>query len=193
MNAIIPSNNSDLQQALTRLTNDEIAKIFDLQVIAKNRDPKTCQQDWLPWLAWERSIGSDEGWNISEQEINRRQIVDEYIKTHQHKGTPSVIRKLFKDLGFGDVEIIENASDIKWDGKEIFEGTHIFGGNSGDWAKYSIKINRAVTNKEASKIREWLGNIAPLRCELLNLDYRNSPIYWDGEIKFDGSYNFGAA
>lgn len=193
MPTVIPTNNTDLLQALARLTSQELATVFDLIVITKSRIPDSCPPEFIPWLAWERSIGSDEGWNITDTEIARRKLIENYIQKHQHKGTPSVIRRLFRDLGYGEIQIIENTANLYWNGNAVFDGTHLFGGSNGEWAKYSIKLSRPVTNNEAQKLREWLERIVPLRCELHSLDYRDHPIYWNGEITFDGSYNFGIA
>lgn len=94
MPTVIPTNNTDLLQALARLTSQELATVFDLAVITKSRIPDSCPPEFIPWLAWERSIGSDEGWNITDTEIARRKLIENYIQKHQHKGTPSVIRRL---------------------------------------------------------------------------------------------------
>ena len=191
--SIKPSSSTELQHALSKLTSAELAQLFDLNEIARTRRPVDCPPEWLPWLAWEKSIGSDEGWDIAETEAARRRIVAEYIKIHERKGTPSVIRQLFKDLGYGDIEIIENYGSLYWDGTAYFDGTFVFGGQEGDWAEYKIKLSRPITNSEAEKIKKWLEQIAPLRCRLVEMDYRSNAIYWNGEIEFNGEYNFGAA
>ena len=164
MPTVIPTNNTDLLQALARLTSQELATVFDLAVITKSRIPDSCPPEFIPWLAWERSIGSDEGWNITDTEIARRKLIENYIQKHQPKGTPSVIRRLFRDLGYGEIQIIENTANLYWNGNAVFDGTHLFGGSNGEWAKYSIKLSRPVTNNEAQKLREWLERIVPLRC-----------------------------
>ena len=78
--SIKPSSSTELQHALSKLTSAELAQLFDLNEIARTRRPVDCPPEWLPWLAWENSIGSDEGWDIAETEAARRRIVAEYIK-----------------------------------------------------------------------------------------------------------------
>lgn len=191
-NSILPACNSRLQHDLAALTAEETAA-FDIDVITRSHDPHVCDAAWLPYLAWESSISDSEGWAFAETEEAKRQLIAGYIDKHRHKGTPSVIRQLFRDLQLGEIHIIENAARFKWNGEANFDGTRVFGGGEGDWAKYAIEMKRPITNRQAQLIRELLQQIAPLRCELLYLDFRGTPIKWDGEIHFDGEYNFGAA
>lgn len=189
---ILPAVNSPLQHALAALT-DATDAALDAEIIRIIRDPAACPADWLPWLAWASSIGLDEGWDFAATDQKRRRIIAEYVTIHAHKGTPFVIRKLFRDLGLGEIDIIENAAALRWDGTASFDGTYQYGGGSGDWAKYGIVIKRALTNAQAALLRKILERIAPLRCELVFLDFRQGALVWDGTIKFDGTYNFGAA
>ena len=93
MDTLIPkSSGSRLQHDLARLTDKEAAAL-DIAVINRSRDPQQCDEHWLPWLAWERSIGDEEGWRFAETEEARRNLIGSYIAKHQHKGTPSVIRQ----------------------------------------------------------------------------------------------------
>ena len=189
---LVPNNGSRLQHDLACLTDKEAAAL-DIAVINRSRDPQQCDEHWLPWLAWERSIGDEEGWRFAETEEARRNLIGSYIAKHQHKGTPSVIRQLFRDLRLGEINIIERAAKLRWNGEATFDGTHIFGGAPGDWAKYAIVVHRVITNEQAGLLRKILEQIAPKRCELVYIDYRAQALKWDGEINFDGTYNFGAA
>lgn len=193
MDTLIPkSSGSRLQHDLARLSAEEAAEL-DIDVIRRSRDPQACDEHWLPWLAWERSIGDDEGWRFAETTDARRDLISGYIAKHQHKGTPLVIRQLFRDLKLGEIDIIERAAKLRWNGEATFDGVHLFGGAPGDWAKYAIIVKRAITNEQADILRKILEAIAPKRCELVYIDYRATPLYWNGEIDFDGTYNFGAA
>lgn len=188
---VIPNNNSPLQHALARLTEEETAAV-DWRVILRSRDPQQCDAHWLPWLAWENSISDAEGWRFAETEQARRDLIAGYIAKHQLKGTPAGIRRLFRDLQLGEIEILERATRLRWNGEALFDGRNVFGGGAGDWAKYAIILKRPVLAKQAKWIIDMLEAIAPARCELLYLDYRAHALKWDGEISFDGSYNFGA-
>ena len=96
-------------------------------------------------------------------------------------------------MQLGEIDIIERASSLRWNGQAKFDGTYRFGGEAGDWAKYAVIVRRTVSNRQAAQLRAILDQIAPLRCELVYIDFRNTPLKWNGEAAFDGSYNFGAA
>lgn len=189
--SVIPSNNSELQHILAKLTDEQIASI-DWRSIMRAKNPQECEPKWLPWLAWENSIGTAEGWDFAENDNAKRNLIQDYIKKHQFKGTPSSIRRIFSDLGLGEIDIIEHAALFRYNGEADWDGTRIFGGDSGDWAKYAIVLHRVITVQQAALIKQMLDEIAPLRCELLYLDYRSEALKWDGEITFNGSYTYGA-
>ncbi|PJO78740.1 phage tail protein I [Neisseria brasiliensis] len=191
MNSVIPSNNTPLQHTLARLTEDRIAAL-DWRVILNAHDPAVCQAEWLPWLAWENSISDAEGWRFAQTEEEKRRLIANYIEKHQKKGTAAVIRNLFRDLGLGEIEIIEKVARLRWNGKAVFNGQYIFGGQPEDWAKYAIILKRVISGSQAKLIQAILNEITPIRCELIYIDYRANPLYWNGEIEFNGDFTFGA-
>ncbi|WP_118780321.1 phage tail protein I [Neisseria lactamica] len=192
MNSTIPSNNSPLQHALAHLTDGETAAL-DTAAVNRQLDPARCDPAFLPFLAWQRSIETPEGWELAQTDEARRRLIAAFDEIHAHKGTPHAIRQLFRLLQLGEVQIIERANEFTWNGEVLFDGSRTFGGREDDWAKYSIVLTRPVSNRQAAQIRALLEDIAPLRCELLSLDYRANPLLWNGEISFDGEYSFGAA
>lgn len=192
MNSIIPSNNSVLQHTLSKLTEQDLAAL-DWRVILRSRHPQECDSAFLPFLAWENSISDAEGWQFAETEQAQRDLIERYITLHQGKGTPRVIRQLFRDLRLGEIEIIERAGDLSWDGTANFDGKYIFNGDiANGWAYYGIVLTRVITVAQAELIKQILHEITPARCQLLYLDYRSHALLWNGEINFDGTYTFGA-
>lgn len=191
MKTILPLNSSPLQRALAAVSNDVLLKL-DTEVIRQSKDPVRCEAKMLPWLAWENSIGDAEGWRFAENEHQKRRLVQGYIEKHALKGTPYVIRQLFRDMDLGEIDIVEKVKALDWGGSAEFSGDYYFGGDAGDWACYGIKIRRPITNAQAEILKEMLAELAPARCKLIYLSYRSDPIFWDGEVSFDGNYNFGA-
>lgn len=191
MKTLLPSNSSLLQKALARLGAELLVKI-DTDVIRESKDPQACDASLLPWLAWENSIGDAEGWRFAENEHQKRRLVQGYIEKHALKGTPYVIRQLFRDMDLGEIDILERVKALDWSGSAEFNGDYYFGGGAGDWACYGIKIHRPITNVQAEILKEMLAELAPARCKLIYLSYRDSPIFWNGEVSFDGNFNFGA-
>ena len=191
MPSILPSNNSPLMHALAQLSEQQIASL-DWRVILLNREAATCQTHFLPYLAWENSIADAEGWGFAETETAQRNLIQNYVAKHQHKGTPAMIRQLFRDLQLGEIDILERVHNLTFDGSATFDGNFFFGGGSDDWAKYAIVLKRVVSIAQAEIIKQFLAEITPLRCELVYLDYRSNPLYWNAEIAFDGTHTFGA-
>lgn len=193
MNSIIPSNNSPLQHTLAKLTEQELVSL-DWRVIIRSRSPQECDPAFLPFLAWENSISDAEGWRFAETEQAKRNLITNYIAVHQGKGTPAVIRQLFRDLQLGEIDIVERTGDLAWDGTANFDGKYIFNGDiQNGWAYYGIVLKRVITVQQAELIKYMLNEIAPARCKLLYLDFRSKALLWDGEINFDGEYTFGAS
>lgn len=192
MNSIIPSNNSPLQHALAKLSERELLDL-NIRVMADSKNADVCDEKWLPFLAWENSIADEEGWAFAENDVAQRNLIKNYIIIHQGKGTPTVIRQLFRDLQLGEIDIIERAADRKYNGEIGFDGKSVFGGERGDWAYYGIVLKRVIAVRQAEILRKILNEIAPARCKLLYLDFRSQAMLWGGEILFDGEFTFGAA
>lgn len=131
MSGILPSANSPLQHALAELTDETDARL-NAAVIGQVRDPAACPAEWLPWLAWANSVGLDEGWDFAETEQAKRRLIAEYVTLHAHKGTPYIVRKLFRDLDLGEIDIVENAAALRWNGTAQFNGVYQYGGGEGD-------------------------------------------------------------
>ncbi|HGM0440077.1 TPA: phage tail protein, partial [Neisseria gonorrhoeae] len=65
MNSTVPANNSPLQHALAKLTERETA------AVSRQLDPARCDPGFLPFHAFARSIGTEEGWDFAETDEAR--------------------------------------------------------------------------------------------------------------------------
>ena len=189
--SLLPSSATDLQHALALTT----AKATDLNhnVIRDSRNPMTCVADLLPWLAWENSIDDAEGWVFAEGETEKRALIADYIAKHEYKGTPYSIRRLFRDLGLGEIDIIEDVGKIRYDGKVTHDGTYLHGSTGDTWATYNIIVKeQPITNDQADFLKTILKGIAPARCELRQIIYTRVAIRHNNVAMYDGTYNYGA-
>lgn len=140
----------------------------------------------LAWLAEQLSLVGDNGWDLAESESAKRELIKSAIELFRYKGTPWSIRQVIRNLGFGEVQIIEGGHHLdpaiaaKWPVE-----TH--------WALYRIKLSQAVTNDQASLLRKTLAAFAPARCELASLDYVATSIRYNNTARYDGIYNHGSA
>lgn len=145
----------------------------------------------LPLLAEKWSVTGDDGWLLAETEDAKRNLIKRAVEIHRYKGTPWAIREIFRQLGFGDIDIIENQSLKTWDGELTFEGLETFEHEDMHWAEYKIRLKSPITHDEAERIRRILKNTAPARCHLVSFEFDEVAFRWDGDITFDGNYTFG--
>lgn len=189
--SLLPSNVSTLEHEIVQINAQ--AEKLDQQIIKTSRNPMVCDAKLLPWLAWEHSIDDQEGWIFAESEDAQRALIASYIQKHEQKGTPDSIRRLFRDLGLGEVDIIEDVGKIRYDGKVMHDGIYIHGSTVGTWPTYSIIIReRAITNDQADFLKNILRGIAPARCELRQIIYTRVAIRYNNTAVYDGTYNYGA-
>ena len=188
---LLPTSATELQQALDVVTAQSTA--LNHQLVRQSRDPWLCDARLLPWQAWENSIADAEGWVFAEGESEKRAIIANYIQKHEQKGTPASIRQLFRDLGLGEIDIIEDIGKSRYNGAVTHNGDYIHGSTGGTWATYSIIVKeRPITNNQAEFLKTMLRGIAPARCELKQITYTRVPIRYNALANYDGLYNHGA-
>ena len=188
---IMPSGSTPLQHALAELTAEELAAA-DCREIIRAHDAAACDEKWLPWLAWENSIGDAEGWMFAETEGAQRNLIKGAYELHRKKGTPWAIREIVRRLGFGQVELIERMGNKTHNGEIRRDGRYSHG-HSDRWAHYRIIMSSVITNDQAALLRKTLAAFAPARCLLAALDYQAVPLRYNGRAAYDGNFNFGAA
>lgn len=146
----------------------------------------------LQLIAEQRSALGFDGFGLAHSLPAKRQVLKKSYNTHRLKGTPFAIRDILRQLGFGDITLIEGINRNNYDGSITYNGTYVYG-DPHKWAHYVVVLDRAITNEQAALIRFALSAYAPARCVLAAIDYRVAPILYNGRAKFDGTYNYGAA
>jgi phage tail P2-like protein len=183
--SLLPPNASRIERAI------EYATRLDLPVdIADLSNPSTCPVHALPWLAWELHV---DNWNIAESEEQKRAVIRSSVAVHRKKGTPWSIREVFRTLGFGEIEIIENVGRLSYDGAKHYDGQMFHGVGESTWPVYRVLMTRPITNDQAEMLRAILVDVAPARCHLASLEYRGVPIRYNGTASHNRSYNYGSA
>lgn len=186
---LLPSNRTNLEAALA----DAMELLADPNVIKTVSEVDNIPSAWIPWLAWGLSISDDEGWQFAESDEQKRELMRRTLDIHRHKGTIWSIREVFRILGIGEIDILENVGLLRYDGENSYNGVYIHGGGEGTWATYRVILRQAITNEQAVIVRRMLEGIAPMRSELYTLEYIATPIRYNGAAEFSGSYNFGSA
>lgn len=176
---------------LLELLQDEFARL-DLQAMAVYLVDQV-RPSLLPVLADQFSLLDEAAWQLAESEEARRDLVKNAIHLHRAKGTPWSIREVIRLLGFGNVRIQEGLAGIRHNGQANRDGRYVHG-DAKAWPLYRvILLERAITNDQAALLRRLLLSIAPARCRLVSLEYREVPVRHNGLAKRDGQYNHGSS
>ena len=148
--------------------------------------------DLLVLLAEKWSVTGYDGWLLAESDEAKRNLIKRAVELHRYKGTPWAIREIIRQLGFGEVDLIEGLFDKRHDGSFLRDGTYYHGDRS-KWAHYQVILQQAVTNDQADLLRKTLRTFAPARCVLASLDYRTVALRHNGIATRNGQYNRGTA
>ncbi|RMT61664.1 hypothetical protein ALP29_00216 [Pseudomonas syringae pv. avii] len=144
-------------------------------------------------LAEQFSLLDEAAWRLAESEDVRRNLIKSAIELHRYKGTPWSIRQVIRQLGFGEVTLIEGLGGVSYDGTADYNGFYIYGGEK-SWPLYRvILLDRAITNDQAALLRQVLYSTAPARCRLISLEYANVAIRYNASAVYDGAYNYGSS
>lgn len=148
--------------------------------------------EFLALLAEKWSVTGYDGWLLAESEDAKRKLIKNAVELHRYKGTPWAMREIIRQLGFGEVDIIEGLFDKRHDGSFTRDGTYFYGDRS-KWAHYRVILQKAITNDQADLLRKTLRVFAPARCVLASLDYRTVTLRHNGKALRNGQYNRGTA
>lgn len=147
---------------------------------------------FLELLAEKWSVTGYDGWLLAESEDAKRKLIKRAVELHRYKGTPWAIREIIRQLGFGEVEILEGLFDKRRDGSFVRDGTY-FHGDRSKWAHYRVILKTPITNDQSELLRKTLRVFAPARCVLASLDYRTVALRHNGKATRNGQYNRGTA
>lgn len=147
---------------------------------------------FLELLAEKWSVTGYDGWLLAESIDAKRKLIKRAVELHRYKGTPWAMREIIRQLGFGEVEIVEGLFDKRRDGSIVRDGTY-FHGDRSKWAHYRVILQQTITNDQADLLRKTLRVFAPARCVLASLDYRRAALRHNGLAMRNGNFNRGTA
>lgn len=146
----------------------------------------------LERLAEKWSVTGFDGWLLAESKEAKRKLIKRAVELHRYKGTPWAMREIIRQLGFGEVEIIEGLGNQRYNGQSQYSGRYVYGAKTA-WANYVVILKHPVTRDQATLLRKTLRHFAPARCVLVSLDYQDVAIRYNGKASYNGNYNFGSA
>ncbi len=141
MTSLLPPNASELERKITQVGKGA----FDLQSIRVIKDIDAIPPQFLPFIAWQKSV---DYWDENWQEELKRKVIKESRDLHRLKGTPAAIKKALEPFGY-EVTLIEwfNAEPNLVPGTFNLELNVI--GKSLNVETYS-EINRLVSESKAA-------------------------------------------
>lgn len=179
---LLPPSSTPLERALSRT----LGRFSPPARVPVLWNAATCPPAFLPHLAWALSV--DE-WDPLWSEEKKRAAIAAAREIHQHKGTPSAIRRALAAIGQPDAQLIERADYIRCDGSVSCDGSHTCGGR---WATYRVKLLRPITVGMARLIKRLLASVGRNAVHLLGIDYAETAFRCDGTILCNGEYTCGA-
>lgn len=186
--ASVPSLLPPASTALERAIEQTQAARFDHAACVQTLwNAATCPAVLLPHLAWALSVDEwSNGWSIEK----KRAVIAEARYIHQHKGTPSAIRRALASIGHPDAQLIERSDSIKRNGVFHHDGSHHRKGRVG-WASYRVILNRPVTIDQAQQIKRLLAAVQRNCVHLGAIDFRRAALRRNGMATRSGIYTRG--
>ncbi|MEQ6290537.1 phage tail protein I [Vogesella sp. GCM10023246] len=182
---LLPLNRSPLEASLA----DAGQFNLDPTPLRWQADANRCPTEFLPWLAWARSV---EGFDAASSEDRQRALIRQSIDIHKRKGTVAAVRDVFRVLGLGEVTIEQGRSGYRRDGTRTRTAFNKRGNRADAWAEYRVVCYSRLTVQQAAIGRQMLVDIAPARCHLFELDFSHAALTRNGLASRNGSYTRGS-
>lgn len=99
MSDLLPPNATELERKIAKVGKEA----FDLQSIRVIKDIDTVPAQFLPFIAWQRSV---DYWDESWQESLKRSVIKNARDQHRIKGTTAAIKRALEPFGY-EVTLVE--------------------------------------------------------------------------------------
>lgn len=119
-----------------------------------------------------------------------RLLIKEAFKIHYYSGTFYTVKKAVNAIDSGAI-IVEGNLGQKYDGSIKHDRSRFYGSNS-HWAEYSIISSIPLSKNKAAAIATAAKAAAPARCVLALIEHSTNQIKYDGQIKYNDQFNYGA-
>lgn len=124
----------------------------------------------LIWLARQFNVMGVKGWKYVSTDEVRRELIKAAIELQRFKGTPWSIKEALRRIGYDNVTINENLTDLVqvYNGTIIYDGSFTYGGDF-HWAIFSVTIDyiEELTAEQLQDIFDVINEYKPTRCKLL--------------------------
>ena len=97
--SLLPPNSTELERKIAKVGKDA----FDLPSIRVIKDIDKVPDQFLPFMAWQRSV---DYWDDNWQDSLKRKVIQESKNQHKLKGTAAAIKRALQPFGY-EVKLIE--------------------------------------------------------------------------------------
>lgn len=131
----------------------------------------------LIWLARQFNVMGVKGWKFVDTDDERRELIKAAIELQRFKGTPWSIKEALRRVGYPNVVIIEDLTDLVqvYNGTILYDGTFTYGGDY-HWAIFAVNLEAegALTPEQIADIIAVINEYKPVRCKLLSVNIQVS-------------------
>lgn len=99
MKSLLPPNSTEFEKNIAEVGKDA----FDLPSIRVLRNIDTVPSQYLPFIAWQRSV---DYWDVNWQDGLKRKVIQESKNQHKLKGTAEAIKRTLQPFGY-EVKLVE--------------------------------------------------------------------------------------
>ena len=94
--SLLPLNSTKGERAIEQASTEPLIGL-NTSLIRQVKNPRTCPENLLPWLAWEHAVDYwDHTWS-KEQKI---QTIESAAYVHRHRGTTGAVRRSLAAVGY---------------------------------------------------------------------------------------------
>jgi len=126
----------------------------------------------LVWLARQYNVMGVKGWKFVTTDEERRDLIKSAIELQRFKGTPWSVKEALRRIGYPDVTIEENLTDLVqvYNGTILHDGAWTYGGDF-HWAIFRVIINTEdeITEAQWADIIAVINEYKPTRSKLLSI------------------------
>lgn len=188
MSSLLPAHYSEREHNLDHISEEVRTRIAASIWNAPLLDPMRCDARFLPALG--KFYGIEYWWDdltVAEQ----REFIMRMPMIKKRRGTLWAVRQAVNVIDPG-AHVIEGDYSIRYDGTGVHNGVKLYGYVT-HWAEFVVLSSRAMINAQAVQLRRLIESVAPARSRLLRIDYTAVAALHNGQINYDGNYNYGGA
>jgi phage tail P2-like protein len=196
--SLIPSFEAKELHSADVVASDVIGPLSsEIKAFETLANPEFCDEKYLPFLAYAFKV---DFWDDGLSTQNKRDLIVQSLKLHQHKGTCWAILEVLKAVGLSvdgyEALIVEYKDrdnykfDVKRDGSITYDsvakhndGLNIYDFVFTNWTEFAVIIKTTISESQAVLAKKLIEIYKPARCTLIGFVFdrkqRNGAIFYN--------------